>query len=72
MINLRRELGTMPFDKAFDKEVSILEDKRQTNQPALCPDDDLENMLIVYGLAEDPNSLEAQMRDHGVSWSDFF
>lgn len=50
-----------------------MEDKSQINQAACpSPDDDLEDMLIYYGLKADPNSMETRMRDHGVSWSDFF
>lgn len=30
-----------------------------------------EAMLEYYGLIEEEGSLEAQMRENGVSWSDF-
>ena len=57
---------------SIQKEVFTLEDKSQNQSALQSPDDDLEDMLIYYGLKADPNSIEAQMRDHGVSWSDFF
>ena len=34
-------------------------------------DDDLQFMLEYYNEAKSENSMEIQMLDHGVSWSDF-
>ena len=35
------------------------------------PEEEVEAMMIYYGLKEDPDSMEAQMRENGVSWKDF-
>ena len=38
---------------------------------AQIPESYTQAMLEYYGLADNPESTETQMRDNGVSWSDF-
>ena len=51
--------------------------RRQTMQPTQNStqtqniDDDLQFMLEYYNEAKSESSMEIQMLDHGVSWSDF-
>ena len=51
--------------------------RRQTMQPTQNSaqtqniDDDLQFMLEYYNESKNENSMEIQMLDHGVSWSDF-
>lgn len=35
------------------------------------PEDDIRYMLEYYDMAESENTIEAKMRENGLSWADF-
>ena len=37
----------------------------------MIPEEDVKYMLEYYGMIESEDSLESEMRENGVSWSDF-